>query len=504
MSDLTQAQVSARADSSGTEPPIYNSDMTWQTVGSRGLRQYGGWVREEFLPQLVGRQACRTYRMMMDNCPPVGAIIFAITQTMRECIWRVEPAADTPDARYYAEFVESCMDDMKTTWPDFVCESLSMLPFGFAPHEIVYKRRLGRTPGKRGGKDLPKSKYDDGLIGLRNLPLRGQETVIKWFFDDEGNTTGMTQQPYFGGLIDIPMKKLLLFRPRNHKGNPEGTSILRTAYRPWYFLNRLEEQEAIMLERFSGFPVITVPSDLLKLAATGDTAAVASLDEYKRIVTNIRVDEQMGAVLPSDTYKNEDGTRSNVAMYSLKFEAPAGGKGGISANDSIERYKLDIMTSVLADFLMLGHGQSSRGSQTLGEAKIDLFFKATESWLECNAEVLNSYLLPRLWDLNGFDYDLMPKFMVDMPQRVDLDGLSNFILRMTQAGMPIFPDPEAEAYLRDAAGLPEVSEEALMQDMASGEPEATENVKKALAGMMARRMVRKGFVSGFGSSRKRA
>jgi len=30
------------------------------------------------------------------------------------------------------------------TWEDFVVEALSMLGYGFAPHEIVYKRRLGR------------------------------------------------------------------------------------------------------------------------------------------------------------------------------------------------------------------------------------------------------------------------------------------------------------------------------------------------------------------------
>jgi hypothetical protein len=39
----------------------------------------------------------------------------------------------------------------------------------------------------------------------------------------------------------IPIEKSLLFRTSIAKGNPEGVSLLRTAYRSWYFKKRLEE-----------------------------------------------------------------------------------------------------------------------------------------------------------------------------------------------------------------------------------------------------------------------
>src|SRR3974377_2613181 len=99
---------------------------------------------------------------------------------------------------------------------------LSMLPYGYSVHEIVYKRRLGPEPGKFAqqarnfeqevedayddDEDLPRSRYDDGLIGLRRRPIRGQETILKWFLDENGQITGVTQQPYIGTLIDIPME----------------------------------------------------------------------------------------------------------------------------------------------------------------------------------------------------------------------------------------------------------------------------------------------------------
>ena len=43
-------------DSSGAlRPPQFNIGMAFSDLGSSGLRQWSGWVREEFLPQLQGR-----------------------------------------------------------------------------------------------------------------------------------------------------------------------------------------------------------------------------------------------------------------------------------------------------------------------------------------------------------------------------------------------------------------------------------------------------------------
>jgi len=488
----------------GYVAPQLPTDLVFRTIGSRGLRQYGGYVRDEFLPQLTGRQAARTYREMQDNSPTVGAVLFAIQQSMREVTWRVESPDSRPESTEAVEFVESLMEDMTQPWPDFVSESLSMLPFGFAPHEIVYKRRSGSkpfNPNPPKGKKVYASKFSDGKVGWAKLPLRAQETVIKWFFDEDGDTTGMTQQPWFGGLIDIPMEKLLLFRPSVHKSNPEGRSILRTAYRSWWFIKRLEEQEGICLERLSGMPEYRVPSTLLDAANAGDPKASAALEQFKRIVRNVRVDEQMGLVTPSDTYVNSDGTLSNVPMYEFRYAVPQQSRAGANFDTPINRHKLDIVTSMLADFLVLGHGQSSRGSQTLGEAKIDLFMQATEGWLTGNAGVLNDHGLTRLWRLNAMDEDTRPRIAPDMPRRIDLDGLSNFILRLSQSGAALFPDPELENYLRDAADLPEVSEDNL-QDVIDKDPEGAD-LQKQMRGMMARRLVRKGFFSVRNSTRKR-
>ncbi len=463
----------------GWNIPVLDSGLVFRDIGSSGLRQYGGWVREEYLRALQGREAARVYREMYDGSAVVQAMLFAITQSMRKINWRVESANDSPDAMEAADFADSVRLDMSHTWDELIVEALSMLHFGFAPHEIVYKKRDGEdektVPSNDGVgvKVSPGSKYDDGLIGIARLPLRGQETILRWYFDINGQILGMQQQPWLGPLIDLPIEKLLLFRPQHYKNNPEGRSILRSSYRPYYFIKRVEEQEAIMFERLSGLPMLKVPNALLEAAATGDTKASASLAQYKKIITNVRIDEQMGIVLPSDTWQGPNGP-TNIPMYEFELVTPKSTSLHVSSDVIIKRYNLDILKTVLADFIDLGH--QARGTQNLAINKVDMFYQGVEGWLNSMSSVFNRYLIPRIWALNGLDRDVMPRYVPDLAQRVDLDVLSNFVLRLAQAGARLFPDTDLENFLRDSAGLPEINED--LYDTSGDSPEERSDVIK--------------------------
>ena len=468
----TAGQVASPTIDRGPEPnnqswgaiPMMTDGMTFREVGSSGLRQFSGWVREEFLQSLVGRQGAQKYREMLDNSTTIGALMFSIISTMRKVEWRTLPASDSPQAQEIADFIDTCRDDMSHTWEDLIVENLSMLGYGYAPHELVYKLRNGRTPGPdptRPGHDLPSSKYDDGKIGWRRIPIRGQDTVIKWYFDSNGQVKGLTQQPWVGPLIDIPIEKLLLFRPTQHKGNPEGRSIIRTAYIAYYYVKRLQEQEAILFERLGGVPLIKVPAALFEQAAAGNAQATATLNAYKRIAINLRTDEQMGLVLPSDVYPAASGGASSAEMFKFELVTPQLRASGINFDPTITRYTISMMTSVLADFLSLGH--EARGTQSLAVSKVDMFFQAIEGFLNSMASVYNRYAIPRLLALNGMNLDLAPTIEPDLAQRIDLDVLSNFVLRLSQAGMPLFPNEELQSYILDAGGFPDVEDEGALQ-----------------------------------------
>lgn len=191
-------------------------------IGNTGLRRGNGFVHEEFLPQLSNWRAGQVYREMRDNDPVIGGLLFAVDMMIRQVDWWVQPASPDKSDVDAAEFVEQCREDMSISWEDFISEALSMLPFGYAPFEIVYKKRSG-TDGRDG---RTRSRFNDGKIGWRKFGIRAQETIEKWDFTPTGMVKGFWQKPppdYKS--VYIPIERALLFRTTLHKNNPEGRAL---------------------------------------------------------------------------------------------------------------------------------------------------------------------------------------------------------------------------------------------------------------------------------------
>lgn len=405
-------------------------------LGRIGQRRYGGVIYEEFLPELRGPKGTEVYREMSENDDVIGAILYAIEMLVRQTQWNVEPGGSSAKDREAAEFVQSCMDDMQTTWVDTISEILSFLTYGWSFHEIVYKRRMGNTRDIR-----TRSKYDDGLIGWAKLPIRAQETLYQWEYDDADNLIGMTQMPppdY--GLLTIPTDKALLFRTKSKKDNPEGRSILRNAYRSWYFKRRIQEIEGIGIERdLAGLPVIYAPEGL-DIWEEGNVQMAQIRTSLEAMVRNIRRDEMEGVVLP-DGYKLE--------LLS------SGGTRQFDTNAIIDRYDTRIAMTVLADFIFLGH--EANGSWALSSDKTELFAMACGAYLDIIAETFNSQGIPSLIDINGdhfagiTDY---PKLTHGDIEDEDITKVSTFIRDMVGIGV-LVPDDGLEDYVRQVGNLPE-------------------------------------------------
>lgn len=404
-------------------------------IGRVGQRRYGGIFYEEFLSELRGRKGAEAFTEMSNNDETIGAILFAIEMLVRQASWNVEPGGSTAKDREAAEFVKSCMDDMQQTWIDTISEILSFLTYGWSFHEIVYKRRMGRTKDNR-----TSSKYDDGLIGWMKLPIRSQETLYQWEYDDQDNLIGMTQMPPPDfGLITIPMNKAMLFRTRSRKDNPEGRSILRTAYRSWYFKRRIQEIEGIGIERdLAGLPVITTPEGM-DIWDKDDEDMNAIRTGLEAMVKNIRRDSTEGLVLP----------------FGYTFELTStGGSRQFDTNSIIARYDTKISQTVLADFIQLGH--ESVGSFALSSDKTNLFSMAICAFLDIICQTFNSQGIPALIDINGdhfagvTDY---PRLTHGDIEDVDLATVATFIKDMTSIGV-IIPDESLEDYVRQLGKLP--------------------------------------------------
>lgn len=419
--------------------------MANKEIGRIGQRRYNGIFYEEFLWELRGRRGVEAFYEMSENDDIIGAIMFSIEMLVKQADWNIEPGGSTAKDREAAEFVESCLHDMKDTWIDTVSEILSFLIYGWSLHEIVYKRRMGRTSDPR-----TKSKFTDGLIGWQKLPIRAQETLYRWEYDENDNLTGMTQQPPPShDLFTIPMEKALLFRTKSRKDNPEGRSILRNAYRAWYFKKHIQEIEGIGIERdLAGLPVIIGPPDL-DLWNTDNPETAKLRSSLEEIVRNIRRDHSEGVVLSNG--------------YELQLLA-SGGTRQFDTNAIVERYDSRIAMTVLADFILLGHQQV--GSFALSSDKTELFAMAIGAYLDIICEEFNNKAIPALIDINGDHF----KGITDYPtmthgdiEDVNIVEAATYMKDMISMGV-IMPDDRLEDFARQIGHFPPRVEDTRTED----------------------------------------
>jgi hypothetical protein len=345
---------------------------------------------------------------------------------------------------------------MREAWSLTLAEMLSLLPWGWAPLEITYKLRSG----EKADDPLHSSRYDDGKVGWASWSIRAQDTLLNWVFNDAGDPVGFVQQapPTYAPTF-IPLSKCLHLKTSARKGNPEGVSVLRACYRPWYFKKHIENIEAIGVERdLAGLPVAEVPAELLSPARTAEQTAI--FNAVRDIVVNIRRDDQEGIVWPSD--RDAQGNQ----LYTLKLLS-TGGTRQFDTGKIIDRYNTQIAMAVLADFMMLGH--QATGSWALASSKTSLFSTALGAWLDTICQAVNTQAIPQLLRMGGMDASRAPTLTHGDVESLELGELGTFVQALNSAA-PLFQGDGGQqlyAHLLKQAGLPVPSESAPQQ---AGEP----------------------------------
>lgn len=388
-----------------------------------GLRQ------DEFIADLRGERGIRRLREMSENDPICGAILSAMDLMVRSTPWRVEDGSEK--ARELVDYSLNHLEDV--TFEMFLSDVLSFLPYGFSLFEIVARRP---------------NENRNGWVTLKALAPRAQWTVDRFDTDRTGKILGVYQQAATGSAY-IPYSKLLHFRTASKQNDPAGMSVLRTAYTSWYYKNRIQEIEAVAIEReLNGLPLFRIPAEYLSDDATPAQKAFAT--KISQIGRDVKRNEMGHVVLPSDLYEDADGKLTNQRMVEFELIASKGTRD-IKTGEVIIRYQQDMARSALADFVLLG--TNDRGSFALSKSKADLFLKALEGYLDAIASVLNRKLVPKLLAWNGIDMADAPKIVHGRVAPVDLKEFGDYIARMAGVGIRL-TDEASEAYIRTAAGLP--------------------------------------------------
>jgi hypothetical protein len=445
--------------------------------GFAGLKIHNRQILEEVQRSFRFPYFIQTVAEMRNN-PTVGAAMNVYRMMISRVSWDVQDPVDANDIdKKRAEIIRTMMNDMDgMSWSAVIESIIPYLEYGFGIHEKVFRRRL-----KRNG-----SKFNDGLVGIKKIAPRSQDTITGWLFSDDGaDLLGVEQdinhlqyaykfqdKKNINGKIPIDRDKFLLFTASGNKGNPEGNSIYKNIYLAFKQLTLLQDQELLGVTKdIQGILKIAIPPRYLDVnASPEDKAAVAA---FQTIIDNYNAGTQRGLLVPN---MHDPETKLPLFTYDL-MESKGGAKYDTEA--IIRRLQGDILSALSVDILKLG--AEGTGSFSLAESKSSVLAIAIDYRLREIAEVLNNDLMRTLYEVNGWDTGNMAKFVYADIEEISMEDFSKAVQRIFSTSA-IEVDRDVMNRIRGVMGVPlkpaaeEVDKESLPAKM-------TGQFSKAGAGM---------------------
>jgi len=420
--------------------------------GLVGLRTSNGQILEEANRAFRFPAFLKTVNEMR-NDPTIAAALNVYRMMLTRVDWTVQPPQDASETeKQRAAFIESCMDDMEHSWGQFITEVVTYIEYGFSVQEKVYRRRLTRNG----------SKHNDGLVGIRKIAPRSQDTIRHWWFSDDGRDLVSIGQSLINlengsryaanttakdGVITIDRSKFMLFSADSVKGNPEGKSLLKSVYLPYKQLSMLKDQLLLGVSKdMAAVPIVYLPPDLMDANATDDKKA--AYQAYQKLVENVASGTQKGMILPmmyDDNGKQMFEFKLMEAKGTNKFDIP----------NIIKQLQNDIFVALNCDVI----AASGEGSFDIGEAKTNLLALAIEHRLNEIRDVLNNDLIPQLYALNGWSQERLPTFEYGDIVDLDSEAFSKLVQRVASVGLVEIDRPVLNK-IRHAMGVPELAADA--------------------------------------------
>ena len=417
-------QDDPRRRTTGTSYNASGSIDAGTAVGVELGSSRGGLVRD-VVPALGTRsQAAAVYDEMSNSDSAVDISLRAAKTPVMGAEYFVEPFDSSPEGQEIGEFVQfNLLEGTNAPFLNVLEDILRMYEQGFSILEKVYEEREW-APRRTGAN---RRKY----TMLRKLAPRPTPTITEILYYNNGGPTSVKQKAVQADgkpkEVEIEIEKLVIFTNNRKGGNLEGKSLLRTAYRPWYFKSNLYNIDGIQKERHGmGFPVIELP------AGYKESDKTAALE----LVRNIRTNEHGGAVVPP--------------KWILKFlELPG---QPVDVMKSIEHHNGAIMLNSMVQFLLLGLEGSGGGRATSGSHQ-DMFNKSLRYVANQICDSINLYCIPYLVGYN-FVSDKFPKLRArNLGETQDLQRWASALSNLKTSGV-INYTPELETWARGILDAP--------------------------------------------------
>ena len=421
-------------------------------TGASGQSLYGSFGLSEYNSELRGVRGIKTYDQMRRSDAQVRATLRLVKTPIISAQWYMQPASSKPLDVEISDFIWWALNNMHRSLINFIWEALLMLDYGYYSFEKVFALGTWKNPNQERPRARQMWKWD-------NFAPRHPINITGWDFNSNGTvknieyrrTDGSTGQTTY---VRIPYEKLLIFTLDEESGDPTGVSILRSAYKHWYYKENLYKVDAIQKERHG----IGIPKVVLPPGYTDEDKNYAN--EMGR---NLRTNEKAHVTLPPGW---------DVSMLSMNTNL-------VNVLESAEHHDLMIARNVLGQFMNLGSTVS--GSRALGSTQMEIFMKALRYVADIVRMNLNRDAIPELVRYNyGPEILNYPELRVRrIGENADWRAFSVAIRNMVEPGL-LTPDPELEQWIRDQMDLPlggvevlerGVEERTKKEAPAEGEPE---------------------------------
>ena len=406
-------------------PVVPDATPLLQSMGATGTAIFSGVITsEEYNPDFHWKDGISIFEQMRRNDAQINAVLLMAELPIRRCTWSIEPASEDPLDIEIASFVETCLfHDMNyetsngqtryQSWDWTLQHILMMLQYGFSTFEICWK-------------------IEDGWVKwARWIPLLPR-TIWRWWVGDDNELVGVQQwtfKDYTYQFVNIPADKVMHFAYRQEGNNFEGISLLRSAYKHWYYKQNFEKIDAIGIERNAVVPpVIQLPEQF-----TANDIQLA-----QQIVQNVRANELMGVTIPPGWDFSYPKNQQHYAA---------------SALTSMQYHDIMIARNFLAQFINLGSTET--GAYNLNSSQLLTFYIALQAVVEYVEDIINSQAIRRLVDYNYDGVAKYPRLKASKIVAQDVNTISEALQKLANGVNPILhASPALEEYVCELLGIP--------------------------------------------------
>jgi hypothetical protein len=401
-----------------------------QEMGYSSPSPWTSWTRQERVPELMDQRGLRTYFDMKRSDGTVRGALRLLKTPVMAARWFIEAATDSTIDKNIAAFVEkNLMEDLNVPWSRIIEDALLMCDFGYMPFEKVFDNIDGKTV-------------------LTKLAPRHPMDIQEWIWDENGGPEGfimessmpqLVARPYgppipgYAGApgpepVFIPINKLVVFVLEQEAGDLRGLSILRSAYKHYYYKDTMYKIDAIQKERHGiGVPIIKLPAGF----------SVADRKLAEDLGRNLRTNERAHIVVPM-----------NWEVTFAKLEGQP-----VDCLKSIEHHDMKIKSNILAPFM---------DESNVNPDSLDVYYKATRYIASTVCDTVNKYVIKQLVDFN-FSRGGYPKLRVRRIGEEEALRTTSFAVRNFVGANIIRPDDELEKFIRAELDLPPVDEDTVRE-----------------------------------------